>query len=223
MFACFFRQPLAEGFGRIVGHRNGRPVATTPTLIGNTERGSRSTDRIDSRIGTVVGKDLRWGDTSLGHRFSIERPIHIPSHLNLTDKERRQRHFTYRSLIILSERLIFGTTHQERTAWNRLHIKGDMRTGNLLRKTFETSNRRSGCKHLPSLGRLRHPFHTGMAIIGIIVPSIKVTTDTLQTEAFFVIFIIEVRFQPLVSDPRREKLLMALLTRLVIYNGLSVL
>ena len=98
-----------------------------------------------------------------------------------------------------------------------------MRTGNLLRKTFETGNRRSGCKHLPGLGRLRHPFHTGMAIIGIIVPSIKVTTDTLQTEAFFVIFIIEVRFQPLVSDPRREKLLMALLTRLVIYNGLSVL
>ena len=110
----FLRQPLAERLGRIVRHRDSRPLAASPTLIGRSER--------RRGIGIIRIDDL-GRRPAFGHRLGIESPVHVPCHLGLAHEKRRDGHLAHRSLVVAAERFVLGTAHRERTSRYGLHVE----------------------------------------------------------------------------------------------------
>ena len=203
-------------------HRNGRPVAATPALVGNPEGGGRAADRIYIRIG-IVRINQFGRRPSLRHRLGIERPVHIPGHFSFADKKRRKGHIADRPFILAAERLVGGAAHTERAAGNRFHPERYSSAGNPLGEILESRHFGRSGERVAFCCGLRHPLHLSMFVVGIVMAHIKVAADTLQPEFLLIFLVIEVSGYPFVGQACREQLPVALLAGFVEDDLLCIL
>jgi len=70
-----------------MGHRDGRAVALTPSLIGITERRCGAGNGVNPHGGQVIFVHHLGRGTSLTHCFGIECPVHVPSCLCFSHKK----------------------------------------------------------------------------------------------------------------------------------------
>ena len=216
LLARLLRQPLAEGLGSIVGHRYGRALTHTPSLIGESERRRGAAYGIHI-LTRVVGIYLLGRNTSLRHGLAVEGPILIPRNLHLADEEGRYGNVALRRFVAAAERLVLGAAHGETAARYGHHLERCRRAGYRLRKVLELGHgRRLGIYLGRRVRSRRQACHLSMLIVRVVVSGIEVTAYALEVELLLVLLVVEVRRHTVVGNTLREEVDVALLARLVV-------
>ena len=194
-----------------MGHRDGRPVAAAPTLVGDAERRGRAADRVYFRV-RIVGVNLFRRRASFRHGLGVKSPVLIPGHFGFADKERRNGHFFYGAFVVPAERFVVRAAHCESSSGDRFHVKRYGRTGDGFGKILECGyGSRFGERFAFFRFGLRDALHFRMRIVRIVMAYVQMAADTLQVEFLFVFFVVEMGGDTFLTEPRREQLLMALL------------
>ena len=208
-------------------HCDSRTIAGSPALVRESERRSRTGDRIYFRITAIVCINCFRQHTPFTHCLCVESRVLIPGNFHFCHEERVNRYIAYRCFVFLMECFFARTTHFERSARYGNHIEGYRSSGNLFSVIGERGNRcccfevQAGvyccsCICSGDTGQF------AMRIVRIIVSGVEVTTDTLQIQFFFVFVIIKVSSDSILVNPFRKQVLMTFFTGFVrnIFNGM---
>ena len=186
-------------------------------MVRETERRSRSCDRIHVRTG-IVGIYHRRRSASLGHGLVVESPVLVPGDLHLAHEERRNRHLPDRRLILTAERFFFITSHPERTSRDSYHGNGSRSPRHSLGEVPESVHLGGGREYLSGTG-VHLSSHLLVLVAFQEMSGIEVAAYAVQISCSLVVIVIEMGRYSVISDALGIEIDVASLARLV-ENGL---